>query len=535
MITIAALPSPLDIAERSFDNGREVVPVADSPPLAFVDVETTGLSPSADRIAEIGVVTVDGERVERWGTFLRCPDRRRELDSAVDATRDAGPCLDAPPFRAIAADLARRLGGRVFVAHNARFDYAFVRAEFERVGIVFEPQVLCTVMLSRALSPDVAHHDLDALADSHALTVEERHRALPDADLLWQWWRTLHRDHPRRTIQRAIAKILAGPTLPPQLDPTLIDALPGRPGAYVLHGVGGEPVRVGAAGNLRLHLLRHFRLGHASRRALEHAHRVTNITWRATSGILGARLEAAALDASLFARANRRLAAPLFTWRFVPDERPCVALASLACAHDDERATYGLFSTERKARNALVRLAGQHRLSEDLLGLADDDASRDVVTTRKALLHVFDALRTLAVPGWPHAGPIGIRERSDLHVVDRWRYLGTARTAAYFSIAPFVGAVVSVIAWRERPGALFFAAGACMAAGVWLHLTERHEHQHVHDAMEHTHVHVHDEHHRHTHAPDDPPGEPHSHAHRHQHLAHSHPHYPDLHHRHEHN
>jgi drug/metabolite transporter (DMT)-like permease len=114
------------------------------------------------------------------------------------------------------------------------------------------------------------------------------------------------------------------------------------------------------------------------------------------------------------------------------------------------------------------------------------------------------------------------------------RHLGTARTGAYFSIAPFVGAAVSVLAWREHPSALFWVGGACMAAGVWLHFTERHEHAHVHDVQEHTHMHVHDEHHRHAHAPDDPPGEPHSHAHRHERLVHSHHHYPDLHHRHEH-
>ena len=114
------------------------------------------------------------------------------------------------------------------------------------------------------------------------------------------------------------------------------------------------------------------------------------------------------------------------------------------------------------------------------------------------------------------------------------RHLGTARTGAYFSVAPFVGAIVSIIAWREHPTALFFVGGAFMAAGVWLHLTERHEHEHVHEAMEHTHLHVHDEHHQHSHSPDDPAGEPHSHPHRHERLVHSHPHYPDIHHRHTH-
>ncbi len=114
------------------------------------------------------------------------------------------------------------------------------------------------------------------------------------------------------------------------------------------------------------------------------------------------------------------------------------------------------------------------------------------------------------------------------------RQLGTARTGAYFSVAPFVGAGVSLVVFRERPTALFVAAAAIMAVGVWLHLTERHVHEHRHDAMEHEHLHVHDDHHRHVHGRDDPAGEPHSHRHEHDPIVHTHPHYPDIHHRHGH-
>jgi drug/metabolite transporter (DMT)-like permease len=117
------------------------------------------------------------------------------------------------------------------------------------------------------------------------------------------------------------------------------------------------------------------------------------------------------------------------------------------------------------------------------------------------------------------------------------RRLGTARTSAYFSSAPFVGAVMSLIVFRERPTLALGAAAALMAVGVWLHVTERHEHEHRHEEMEHDHPHVHDEHHRHAHAPGDPvltDPVPHSHRHRHEPLVHSHPHYPDIHHRHGH-
>jgi drug/metabolite transporter (DMT)-like permease len=114
------------------------------------------------------------------------------------------------------------------------------------------------------------------------------------------------------------------------------------------------------------------------------------------------------------------------------------------------------------------------------------------------------------------------------------RHLGTARTGAYFSLAPFVGAGLSLLIFREGFSLAFLAAAALMGLGVWLHLTERHEHMHEHEEMFHEHRHVHDEHHQHAHGPDDPPGEPHSHPHFHPAMRHSHPHYPDIHHRHKH-
>ena len=114
------------------------------------------------------------------------------------------------------------------------------------------------------------------------------------------------------------------------------------------------------------------------------------------------------------------------------------------------------------------------------------------------------------------------------------RELGTARTGAYFSVAPFAGALLALLVLGERPGPWFWPAVGLMAVGVWLHLTERHAHLHTHDALRHSHRHVHDEHHRHAHELGADVVEPHVHEHIHAPLVHSHPHYPDLHHRHRH-
>lgn len=114
------------------------------------------------------------------------------------------------------------------------------------------------------------------------------------------------------------------------------------------------------------------------------------------------------------------------------------------------------------------------------------------------------------------------------------RGLGTARTGAYFSTAPFIGAVVALILLSEPATPAFWAACILMGIGVWLHLTERHEHTHTHDPQEHRHMHVHDEHHQHEHGPEWDGREPHDHMHLHAVVAHKHPHFPDIHHRHAH-
>jgi drug/metabolite transporter (DMT)-like permease len=114
------------------------------------------------------------------------------------------------------------------------------------------------------------------------------------------------------------------------------------------------------------------------------------------------------------------------------------------------------------------------------------------------------------------------------------RHVGAARTGAYFSLAPFCGAALALVLLHEPVGALFWLAALLMAAGIALHLSERHAHQHSHEPLAHSHRHTHDAHHQHAHESDYDGQEPHTHFHAHAPLLHSHPHYPDIHHRHTH-
>ena len=143
------------------------------------------------------------------------------------------------------------------------------------------------------------------------------------------------------------------------------------------------------------------------------------------------------------------------------------------------------------------------------------------------------------LPAWPvvaTAGAVGLCGYgvSLVLFVLALRHLGTARAGAYFSAAPFAGAIIALLVFGERPGLIFWCAAGLMGIGIWLHLTESHEHEHRHGPLEHDHMHSHDAHHQHEHAPGVDTTEPHTHKHRHTPLVHSHPHYPDIHHRHEH-
>jgi DNA polymerase-3 subunit epsilon len=177
-------------------------------PLAFVDVETTGLSPTENRIAEIGVVTVDGERVDRWTTLLKTSPRRESASPAASTQPTATTRLS---FATSQPNSLKRLSGRLLVAHNARFDHAFLAAEFDRVGIAFNPDVVCSVMLSRRLYPHLTHHDLDSLA---SVTGCARRRGTARCRMpisCGSGGRSIHRQCSADAIADTIAKLLAGP------------------------------------------------------------------------------------------------------------------------------------------------------------------------------------------------------------------------------------------------------------------------------------------------------------------------------------
>jgi drug/metabolite transporter (DMT)-like permease len=191
-----------------------------------------------------------------------------------------------------------------------------------------------------------------------------------------------------------------------------------------------------------------------------------------------------------------------------------IVLACLAWAIDNNL-------TRKVALNDATQIAM-------LKGLVAGTVNVTIAMARGTSLPPLDSAATAAL-----VGLLGYGVSLVLFVI-ALRQLGSARTGAYFSVAPFVGAVIAVPLLHEPVTLQLIGAGALMALGLWLHLTENHIHEHVHEPLEHTHAHTHDEHHQHSHDFTWEGSEPHTHAHRHAALQHRHAHYPDAHHRHDH-
>ncbi|MEO6929840.1 MAG: exonuclease domain-containing protein [Casimicrobiaceae bacterium] len=416
--------------------------------LAFVDLETTGMRAAADRITEIAVVTVDcggnhaPAQVEQWSTLVDpevpIPPVIQVLTGITDAM-----VRRAPTFSSIAGEVARRLDGRVFIAHNARFDHGFLKHAFERLGRPFHARALCTVKLSRRLFPDADGHGLDAIIARHALTVANRHRALGDALALWQFVQVLYATHAADTIASEAKRILRIPSLPPRLAADAIDSLPECAGVYRFYGDNPMPLYVGKAINLRERVAAHFSSDWRRETDLRLSAEIRRIEYETTAGELGALLREATLVKSLMPAHNRALRrrADSGVLRLAPGLPPqFVAAAGI----ETLAGSYGPFSSKRAARALLRELASEHRLCLSRMKLEKRDGpcfARQLGRCDGACVgaesgdahdeRLARALAPKAIARWPYAGAAVIREcdgeRCDAHVIRDWRWVGSAR------------------------------------------------------------------------------------------------------------
>ena len=417
----------------------------------FLDVETTGSTATRDRVTEVAWVLLDGETGQvTKESHLVNPDARIPafIQQLTGITDDM--VADAPRFSAIAPRLAAAMDGAVFVAHNARFDYGFVKNEFKRIGQSVRAPVLCSVKLSRLFFPAEKRHNLDAVMARHQLQADSRHRALTDADFIYQFWLDLQQRFGPQKVLDAAKSLISQSSWPSHLDADALDEMPDTPGVYIFYGEKRFTLYVGKSKHLRQRVLSHFSGDHAHGKELSLSMQVRQIEWHETPGEIGALLLEASLVKQHATSHNVRLRRnkSLCAWRFSTETNAPPSLVWTqdldAGAQDD---LYGLFTSQRHAQTWLTTLAETHQLCKGRLGLEKVKPKQPCfgrqlrqckgvcVGEEAPNLHDLRLLAAMVdrkVATWPFAGPVGFVERSKdktqtaIHVVDRWCYLGTA-------------------------------------------------------------------------------------------------------------
>jgi len=417
-------------------------------PLVILDLETTGANPAFDRVIEVGIVKVTAGRIEyEWSTLVDPGASIPPLIQGFTGITDA-MVRGAPRFADIADEVMARIEGSLFVAHNARFDYGFLKNEFRRAGLRFQSPLLCTVKLSRRLFPQFHKHNLDSLIERHGLPETDRHRALGDARAIHHFWQQLRRDLEPEVLAQAVAELTARPSLPPQLDAAVLDDLPEVPGVYLFYGENDLPLYVGKSKDIRQRVLAHFAGDHTSAKEMALSQQLRRIEWRETAGEIGALLLEAALVKELRPVHNRRLRANevVCSW-LLAETAPGLWQPRLVTADEADLGRdpdlFGLFKDAREAKRVLEQLAGEHGLCHALLGLEKVRPGRPCfahqlhkcrgacVGKELPSMHsgrLMAALAKIRLKPWPFSGPAVLREGEALHLVDGWRYRGTARS-----------------------------------------------------------------------------------------------------------
>lgn len=430
-----------------------------APLTVFLDLETTGLSPKDDGITEIGMVILEeGKPPREWSTLVRPPKPiPPEIARMTGITNEM--VRDAPTFAEVAPHLAALLDGALMVAHNARFDYGFLKQAFARVDHAFFAPTLCTARLARELEPGLESAGLDALSARYRLPGADRHRALGDARLAHALARHLAGRCDADTLKAAVGRVLRRPSLPKHLPVDALARIPASPGVYLFYGLNEHPLYIGKAKSLRERVGGHFSGDWGSDRGVRLSEELRRIDWIETAGELSALLLEARLVRERMPAHNVKLRKRTGAVALrLDDAARTLDLPALAgVAVEGQSGLYGPFASRAGARATLAMLADEHHLCMKALGLQrrrrDEPADTPCFAFQvrrcagaccgkeEGAAHwqrLRAAMAPLALPAWPYDGPINLVERDPatgreaVLTVDQWRLAGADDTGGEF-------------------------------------------------------------------------------------------------------
>ncbi|UTF60655.1 exonuclease domain-containing protein [Gilvimarinus sp. DA14] len=416
-------------------------------PLAIVDIETTGGNVTRDRITEIGIVTVDDKGVHEWSTLI---NPGMAIPKTVQALTgiDNEMVADAPRFEQVAKQIWLRLEGKVFIAHNVRFDYGFIRNAFADLGFPVQLNLLCTVKLSRALYPEFKRHGLEAIIQRFDIPTSARHRALADARATYHFLTIAQQEKTAAAFMTAVQGQTRRPSLPPGLEPGVIERLPNTPGVYYFYGDNDNLLYIGKSINVRKRVMSHFSADKASAKAMAMCQQIRDIQAEPTTGELSALLlESAEIKKHqpIFNRRLRRLS-KLYTLQLQEDDAGLLRPHILPVGEAQRQLKmYGLFPSQKKARNALLEAAKPAGLCDHVV-LTDTPAvvacmgwqlnrcrglCTGSISTVQHNVWMMESLAKLALQAWPYPGPVCLLEHAQngeqytAFLIDNWCLLAS--------------------------------------------------------------------------------------------------------------
>jgi len=454
--------------------------------LAFVDIETTGIRSSYDRIIEIGILRVeDNQLVDTFQTLINPQSYLpKEITKLTGITQQ--DIETAPTFRSIKDQVMQMLADCTFVAHNVRFDYAFLKHELLRENISFSAKHFCTVRLSRILFPQWQRHNLDAVITECNIECVNRHRAFDDAQVLYKFYQHILKLLPVEQLEKALAKTMKKPSLPINLPLEELEKLPDKPGVYIFYGSAPEdsddsnksksqtlklsdnqsfkqsesfaysekknlfptiPLYVGKSINIRGRVLSHFSSDIASSTEMQIAQQVKHIETLTTAGELGALLLESQLIKKLLPIYNKksRIKHELIALKKRTNKEgfyECFLEPITQISADSLQDFLGFYRSRKQAKATLSDIAKTHLLCEKLLGLEKtttgcfayrlNRCKGACVGKEKALIYNL-RLQTAFVENkilpWPFDGPILIQENEGVQTE-----FGLQGTSEYFLV-----------------------------------------------------------------------------------------------------
>jgi len=411
-------------------------------PVVFVDIETTGGSYRNSRVLEVAAIRVEGDEIVR--EFNTLIDPETYIPASITRLTGIKPAdaIGAPTFGDIADELMDIMEGAVFVAHNVRFDYSFLKHEFSLVGLDFTPKLLCTVRLSRAFYSLEKGHSLAKLIERHNIPVLDRHRALEDARAIYYFTQLAFGEHGREVFQEAIGRQLKTQYLPPHLNMEELSTIGNGPGVYIFKDELHQPIYIGKSVTLKKRILSHFQ--DASAKEVKISQNVHHVEVIPTGSELAALMLESKLvkeQLPLFNRMLRRVTSYAILQKDVNDEG--YATIKVRSGRPDEDVdlanVYGLYESRTKAKKRLEEMTKTFELCPKLMGIENAKAAcfsyslgkckgacigKESIESYNRRFEI--ALEHTRIEQWPYDTPIAIpmNESGEAVVINNWMVQG---------------------------------------------------------------------------------------------------------------